>query len=137
MFALTAMQLQFFLYNVNNLPLRSSFGNIHSFQAAAIASSAFQAQYRSQVGPPQPQPNLSMVSFFALTASMNVKRDRHLQDNHQENSSVKFSLCRFLVGCWYVVSIQGGKKIRMCCIQSQASKISCERHVHLRTVPTN
>lgn len=31
-----------------------------SFGAAAMATASFPAQYRSQVGPPQPQPNLSM-----------------------------------------------------------------------------
>lgn len=48
-----------------------------SFGAAAIASSAFQAQYRSQVGPPQPQPNLSMVpppSAPSVAGSMPVSQ---------------------------------------------------------------
>ena len=33
-----------------------------------MATASFPAQYRSQVGPPQPQPNLSMVRVVSLNS---------------------------------------------------------------------
>ena len=32
-----------------------------------MATASFPSLYKSQVGPPQPQPNLSMVSYLFLT----------------------------------------------------------------------
>lgn len=37
-----------------------------------MATASFPAQYRSQVGPPQPQPNLSMVRVVSLSSEVFV-----------------------------------------------------------------